>query len=211
MIGCAGPEHGAMIRVNPDLPGATRTQKFTVAYAAPQPNGQWDVVLLDENQEKGTKDVIYMRVIWWAKGNEKKQPPVTTNASFDWYLAAPGPTGANDLLRYSGQGTVRLIEDRRSLWVSVDRADMNSTGARGSTKDTMGPASLNGSFYAYIDEEKVREHLFALMRQTADMRREDAEVDEARKAAAERAKREKLGLAPDPADQVETPNARPAR
>ena len=181
-VGCAGPQHGAAIRVDPDLPGKTRTVRFDAAYAEQSKPGQYDVILVDEGAAR-EKQVVYLRAIPTpGRSGPGAAPERLTNATFDWYVFAPGPTGADDVLKYSGTGRVRAAEDDVGLWVSIDGGTMSFSGWRGSAEDALGPASIDGSFYAYLDPKRMGEALHEVLRATNDIRRLDGPDPEVERA-----------------------------
>ena len=148
-------------------------QHFSHAFAALNPDGDYDVVLVhDANADSlagsegpvksslvTPRQVVHIRVYWLADHGMKIDHPVASNATIDWFLYGDRPNEGANVLEYSGGGLVLVSESGNISTVTVRQGFLKPVARRGGMTDPLGPSSLVGTITARVDRHGVQDVL----------------------------------------------------
>ncbi len=181
LTGCqSGTTPPAVVGLQSDTTGKSFTQNFPQAYFSVTPEGDRDVVLIDEGIPKnitaqhGTiqpvstiplRQVMHFKILWDPPHGTQADAPSTTNAIIDWTIRTTDRSGNSDTLRYQGAGFVLTDSSRSEMYLRVRSASLESGQHTGNLIDPIGKCSMSGSFTAYRNDDLVTATI-------ADMREE---------------------------------------
>ncbi|HEY8666998.1 MAG TPA: hypothetical protein VIL86_10050 [Tepidisphaeraceae bacterium] len=176
--------------------GETRwvyTQKFSQAYCSRSGDGDYDIVLVEDDIHSADGDhanaplqpaarpplrqIIHIRVFWRPARGTKSDSPSATNAAIDWYVLGGGTRQDRDMLHYEGIGFIALSSAGGSVKADLRNTTLKLTDKHGQLADTFGVARLAGSIYA----KKDRIHLDDVLAQLK-ARQSDSEARQAQSA-----------------------------
>jgi hypothetical protein len=151
------------------------TQSFSQAYASRTPDGDYEIVLLQDATESAprtdpgqplkaaplppVRQVVHIRTLWRPSRGTKPDHPCASNGSIDWYVMGGGAGGSADMVKYEGVGFVTIDADGDTIDVSVRNASLKPTYHTGAMTDPLGKSRLTGDITARQDDRRVREVL----------------------------------------------------
>ena len=170
MVGCA--QHGASLTLRSE--NGIFTQKFEKAYVGRADDGDLHFILIDEGvkaprKQKGRaiqpvaetplRQVVHLRLFWRALTHSGRDSVRPTNASAEWFVTGVGSLGHQDMLHYSGAGTVTHSKGPGDVKATLRDFTLRPLQARGNLTDPIGTAQLSGTLNAQRDDEFVRNML----------------------------------------------------
>jgi hypothetical protein len=170
--GCAGGR--SQVTLSPRNGGGQFEQTFSRAFATGHGGDDQDIVLVSsastgDPETAKLKQVLHIHVLWQPMRGTKSDFPAATNASLRWYVYGED----NSLLEYTGAGFVSISSARGGTKVVVRNASLRPVVRRGNLKDPIGPADLEGTFYATNNGPRVR-NLLAGMNTISEQASADA-------------------------------------
>jgi hypothetical protein len=137
--------------------------QFDSAYASRSAEGDYDVVLTGDAGPAGAagedvRQVMHVRVVYRPMRGTRLDHPSATNASIRWYVLGSRP---GDVVEYTGAGfvTVKPAAVGDGVEVNVRNASLRPVAAGGNLTDPLGPTTVEGTFQARDNPERVGELL----------------------------------------------------
>jgi hypothetical protein len=173
--GCAGGP--GQIRLEPARGQAVLVQDFTQSFISHDAQGDVHIVLVSDPLVRKPADrrlsgqplepvpsaplrqVVHIHVLWRPPSGVALDNPSATNASIDWYVVAEGTGRGRDLVHYQGAGYVVTSGAGNRVGLRISNATIRPAEVRGSMKDPIGAALVNGHAVAVRDAQRVREVL----------------------------------------------------
>ena len=153
----------------------TFTQTFSHAFASQTPDGDYQIVLIQDATETAphtdpgqpltatplppVRQIVHIRTLWRPTRGTKPDHPCATNGSIDWYVMGGGTAGATDMVKYEGVGFVTVDPDGDTVEVTVRNASLKPTYRTGAMTDPLGKSRLTGNITARHDPRRVQEVL----------------------------------------------------
>jgi hypothetical protein len=143
-------------------------QSFVQAFARHDENGLYDVVLVQDSEPVQPsrpdrplspgpvtpRQLVHFRIFWKPLPGAQLDHTVASNSTIHWYILAT-PDGGTDLIDYAGSGLVMLDESDGSATLDIRDVLLKQALLRGHMVDPLGPAILDGSVTAKIDDAQV--------------------------------------------------------
>jgi hypothetical protein len=182
-IGCSS--RGGSINFESTEQNRTLTQAFPHAYISQVQDGECDVILVDNATDwdystpkknrpleptplEPIRQMMHIHLYWRPLAGTTKNP-AATNASIDWYVL--GPEGTSDVVVYEGAGFV-LLHGSGEKWTIVIRDGMVTPKVgRGSLRDPVGQAKINGRVVAKLNDARVRQTMAEVQKQAGVAKR----------------------------------------
>jgi hypothetical protein len=138
--------------------------QFDAAYASRSAEGDYDVVLTGGSAPtgasagEGARQVMHVRVLYRPMRGTRLDHPSATNASIRWYVLGDRP---GDVVEYTGAGfvTVSPAAVGDGVEVRVRNASLRPVATRGNLTDPLGPTTVQGTFQARTDPQRVTDLL----------------------------------------------------
>jgi len=140
------------------------TQSFAVAYSSQDPDGDTDVVLMDDAARRAldgepvhapVRQIMHIRVLWKPTRDVHADHTSASNATIHWYVIGTSAKNAG-VLEYAGTAMVILEPGEGATELSIRTGNFKVVGNKGALRDPLGPASLHGSVRARDSLERVR-------------------------------------------------------
>lgn len=150
--------------------GQVYKPEFGTAYVSRSGNGDYDVVLTGESTPSAdaqtaaagavgyVRQVVHVRVHYRPMRGARLDHPSASNASIRWFVLGDRPA---DVVEYAGAGfvTVKPGFGGDAAQVVVRNASLRPVVTRGNLADPLGPVSLDGTFVARSNRQRVDELL----------------------------------------------------
>jgi hypothetical protein len=167
-VGCAGGSTNLTVTSLKDH--QTYQQRFSKAYAGRSENGDFDVVLVNEEGQNadgpGVRQVMHVRVLWKPMKGAKLDHPTATNATIDWYVFGDtagngdGQPASGGMVAYTGAAFVNVEKSGGVARLDVRNATLRPTTRQGGLTDPIGRAKMQGTIVARTGRrEEVRDLL----------------------------------------------------
>ena len=154
---------------------------FPQAYASRTPDGDYQVVLVDEPSpptpapgqplkvvtQPPLRQIVQIRTLWRPSRGTKPDHPSATNGAIDWFVLGAGTSGPVDRVHYEGVGFVAVDADEDTVKVTVRNATLKTAECSGALSDPLGKSRLTGDITAHRDPRKVQELLAEVRSGTA--------------------------------------------
>jgi hypothetical protein len=156
----------------------TFAHSFTQVYATRSPDGDYDVVLLDnpiDDAKAGPagealkpqavrplRHLVHIHVMWTPMIGAKGDSAAATNAAINWYVWGDATGTQADMMQYGGTGFVKIYAGDTDADFSISNAVLKLKTQRGKMTDPIGTASLDGKFTAPLNDQRVKELLAEL-------------------------------------------------
>lgn len=175
--GCLLPGEGSRtLRFRPDNRHVDYEYEFSQAYAAPSPEGGYDLVMLNgytpvssgygkrvnPTVAKPISQVVHLHVAWRPARGSKNDYPAATNSSVQWHVFHRESGAATGRVSYGGTGYAAVeLGETTSLFQFRD-IRIHPGETVGNVHDPIGPSQVFGSVRAINDASTVRDVLAKL-------------------------------------------------
>ena len=174
--GLLGVGGGTEVRLQPTGRYIVYNQKFAAAWCRINPDGEYDMVLVDQPQpsqdnhgqpllpaaQANPLQVMHVRVAWRPSSAMKPNHPAATNASINWYVLDNENPHSLRYIHYQGAGLVRVDAGDKATSFDIQPMLISPRHQTGAMNDPVGPALLSGKIKALNRSEKTADILSQL-------------------------------------------------
>jgi hypothetical protein len=167
--GCGSPV-APRLKLESAATGKLYSRDFSQAYFAPATNGEYDIVLIDEEspaprgssqktlqpaQSAPLRQVVAIRVHWRPPHGTRADNPSASNAVLDWYVIGDTADRTQERLHYQGAAFVLVQRKGETAHVTIEKGTLALVDSVGSLSDPVGEARISGTFAARKNDTRV--------------------------------------------------------